>query len=116
MHLPTAWDTPVIKQAANGLRKTGAPPRRKPALLSKDVKRIVEAAELNGDSYVAALCAIARLYLLRVPSEGIPLEWEGDHSRVVINGDSATITLMRRKNSRVPVALTRYCCCSSANL
>ena len=58
--------------------------------------------------------AIARLFLLRVPSEGIPLEWDGEHSRVQASGKEATIMLTRRKNCQLPTVLKRECCCASS--
>ena len=49
-----------------------------------------------------------------VPSEGIPLIWRSKRSMVKLFAQTATITLMRRKNSRVPVKLTRKCCCENS--
>ena len=63
---------------------------------------------------VAALMAVARLFLLRVPSEGVPLQWDGDHSSISLEPSKATITLVRRKNSKAPVTLSRDCCCRSS--
>ena len=63
---------------------------------------------------MAALMAVARQFLLRVPSEGIPLQWDGSHSNVALEPTRASITLYKRKNSRVPVTLTRECCCTAA--
>ena len=113
-HLENTWDPPVVTQALNGLRKSAKPPQRKMALLSKDVASIVAAAVHQRDRHVAALCAIARLFLLRVPSEGIPLEWNGAHSQVELHEDFASITLMSRKNAAFPSTLTPHCCCKSA--
>ena len=58
--------------------------------------------------------AISRLYMLRVPSEGLPLQWNGTHSTVVVHGTSATITLSKRKNHRAPIDLVRECCCPTS--
>ena len=62
---------------------------------------------------VAALMTVARAFMLRVPSEGIPLAWQRAHSNVVLTEGSATITLARRKNARHPTKMTRKCCCQS---
>jgi hypothetical protein len=113
-HLANGWDTPVVTQALNGLRKESRPPRKKLSLVSSEVASIVGVALRHNDRHVAALCAIARLFLLRVPSEGIPLEWSGAHSSVELCEMSASITLMTRKNLLFPSTLTRHCCCLSA--
>ena len=87
--------------------------RPKAAATSKEFNALVKAAVEHGELEVAALMAVARQFLLRVPSEGIPLEWEGLHSCVVFESHRAVVTLSRRKNTRVPVTLTRDCCCTS---
>ena len=92
----------------------GGSSKPKVALKSADVLKLVKAAMAQGAMDFAALMAISRLYLLRVPSEGIPLEWDGRHSKVEVHGTSATITLMRRKNTVLPTAMTRECCCSTS--
>ena len=63
---------------------------------------------------MAALIAISRLFLLRVPSEGVPLEWNGDHSSIQVEGGTAWLTLMRRKNLNRPSVLERHCCCQAS--
>jgi hypothetical protein len=75
---------------------------------------MVSVAMRSGELEVAALLAVARMFLLRVPSEGIPLTWNSSHSTVDVSEARAVITLMRRKNSRVPVTLTRTCVCASS--
>ena len=90
------------------------PRKEKLALNSRVVAKLVGFAIQDGEREVAAPMAIGRLFLLRIPSEGIPLEWSGAHSSVQFSDTSATITLARRKNSKCPVELTRECCCSSS--
>ena len=98
----------------NGLRKTVCDKRIKYAILSKDVAKVVLTAEKAGDVDTAALAAISRLLLFRVPSKAIPLEWDGEHSRVELHTDCAKVTLVRRKNPNSPSVVERYCCCNSS--
>ena len=81
---------------------------------SRQVSNLVKAAITSDEWEVAALMAVARHFLLRVPSEGIPLQWDGSHSNVALEPIRASITLYKRKNSRAPVTLTRECCCAAA--
>ena len=62
---------------------------------------------------VATLMAVARAFMLRVPSEGIPMMWKGAHSCVTLSAESVTLTLAKRKNARTPTTMTRKCCCST---
>ena len=94
--------------------KAGPPPRSKVALKSKQVDSMIKLAVTNNGKEVAALMAIARQFLVRVPSEGIPLQWDGSHSSIALAPKKAVITLMSRKNSRVPVTLTRACICATS--
>ena len=114
LRMPCSWDTPSVRQAVRGLRKNMTAPRPKVALTSETVLKLIRLAEMQGEQEVAALMAISRLFLLRVPSEGVPLEWDGQHSKVTVSGDTATILLTRRKNSAVPTEMVRQCCCSSS--
>ena len=114
LHMSCKWETPSVKQAMHGLRKCGTLPKEKLALHSKAVAKIVLAAEDINDVQMAALIAISRLFLFRVPSEAIPLEWDGSHSKVDLKPDSVSITLMRRKNTERPTLLERQCCCRSS--
>jgi len=114
LRLANNWDTPALQQVVRGVRKAASPPLPKVALTSRQVKKMVKAATKEGMSDVAALMAIARLFLLRVPSEALPLEWDGDHSRISLRDSDATIVLMRRKNVTTPTSMTRACCCESS--
>ena len=69
----------------------------------------------HDDIHTAALIALSRMFLLRVPSEGIPLQWDGEHSKVEVTGTRALITLTRRKNREYPSVLERSCCCQSSS-
>ena len=114
LRMSNAWDTPALQQVVRGVRKSGPPAQPKVALNSGQVKRMVGIAVKHGLAEIAALMAIARLFLLRVPSEALPLEWDGEHSSISLTADTATIVLMRRKNVTTPTSMTRVCCCSSS--
>ena len=114
LRLECMWQSPTHDQAMRGLKKGSLPPKPKPALPARVVSKMVKAAMDEGSFEVAALMAVACHFLLRVPSEAIPLEWEGAHSSVTLNDLTATITLTTRKNVAVPSVLERQCCCASS--
>ena len=103
-----------LERYFNGVRKSGYVPRPKISLLTKQVATIIKAAVLAGEEEVAVMIAVSRLFLLRVPSEAVRLEWDGSHSQVWVGTDEAIINLMRRKNSNIPVQLERHCCCKAS--
>ena len=57
--------------------KAGPPPRTKVALKAKQVDSMIKLAMSNDEKEVAALMAVARQFLPRVPSEGIPFHGAG---------------------------------------
>ena len=114
LRLECVWYTKAVRQVERGAARTPVARLPKVAASTRQVHLMVKAAMTSGELEVAALMAVARQFLLRVPSEGIPLEWGGSHSHVSLEPSRAVLTLMSRKNSRVPVTLTRECCCMSS--
>ena len=114
LHLPCTWETRAVKQVERGLQRSANLPRVKRAVTSKQVHPMITEAVQSDDLQVAALMAVARLFLLRVPSEGLPLQWSGEHSQITLTETVAKIQLAKRKNSRGPVLLTRKCCCATS--
>ena len=62
---------------------------------------------------MATVYAVARLFLFRVPSECLPLQRHGEHSRIELQDDEVCITLFRRKNCRKPSLIRRKCVCTN---
>ena len=110
----TQWCTPALKQVIAGVKKVTPQASPKPALKRREMKGMVKEALRQGEIEVAAIMAIARHFLMRVPSEAIPLEWAGSHSTVVLTDTQCSITLMRRKNRSKPTTLTRHCICAES--
>ena len=80
----------------------------------KQVRAMVQAACKAEAEDAACLMAVARMFLLRVPSEGIPLQWAGDHSTVELEETRVTVTLMKRKGKSTPTIMSRDCCCTTS--
>ena len=96
LRLSEAWDTKSVKQAVKGVGKEVAPKRPKLALTSKMVQLLIKEAVKDGHTDMACLMAVGRLFMLRIPSEGIPLEWNGGHSTIQVDYEKATLTLTKR--------------------
>ena len=109
-----AWRTASLKQIIRGLKKGSTVYAHRPSLQGPQVRRMVKGALRNGEVEVAAMLAIARHFMLRVPSEAIPLEWDGTHSKIQVGDKSCTLTLTKRKNRQYPTALVRECCCQDS--
>ena len=88
---------------------------KKIALTSQVVRQMIRLVK-DDDMELAALMAIARMFLLRVPSEALPLEWDGPHSSIQLTPMTASITLAKRKNRSSPSTLTRSWRCSTSGV
>ena len=79
-----------IKDAAKVMRKSNADyaTARLVASICRAIDDNTDALSVGlqqpGDNEQAAILAIGRLFLLRVPSECLPLEVDGQHSQVVV--------------------------------
>ena len=114
LRLPNGWDTPAVAQVRRGSLKEMPPHRPRLALQAAQVRSLIGVAEQRKDYEQAALLAVGRLFLFRMPSECFPLQLCGEHSSVEVHQNSVTITLASRKNSRGPSVLQRDCCCKTA--
>lgn len=114
LRLRNAWHSEVVRQVARGQKKLSNPPRERLALQAPRVSALIKRAASESDTELATIFAVARLFLLRVPSECLRLQWDGDHSKVELTDSTATITLTRRKSSDRPSVLVRHCCCRSS--
>ena len=72
-----AWDTSAFKQVVRGLKKARKRPINRPSPNRRQVRAMIRLAVSDEDMEVAAILAIARHFLLRVPYESIPLQWMG---------------------------------------
>ena len=113
LRLEVTWYSRSVKQVEKGISKIRPLPKARPSLLSGDVKQLMRVAYLQGDYQFPMICCVARLFMLRVPSECLALEIQGEHSSVGLEGDAVTLTLFSRKNSRRPAIIRRSCVCTS---
>ena len=107
------WNTESLKQVIRGMGKKGGGAKPKPAATSKQVREMVKEAEAAGDISIAALMVVARHFMLRVPSEGIGLQWSGDHSKIILEENRCTISFTKRKNCPRGSTLSRNCVCTT---
>ena len=105
LRLSSTWDSSVLAQVRRGAAKGGPPPRPWLALQADSVRRLVQIAKDRGDMEQAAILAIGRLFLFRVPSECLPLQVSGDHSTIQLEDAVAVVTLSSRKHTRGPSLL-----------
>ena len=84
--LDVAWYTRSVKQVEKGISKLRLLPRPKPSLKAEEAKKIMRASYVEGDVEFSVICCVARLFMLCVPSECLPLEIQGEHSSVAFKG------------------------------
>jgi hypothetical protein len=111
LRMLTPWYDPIVKQVERGARKLQPMVTERPALLAPQVRAVIQAAKNRNDVEMATIYAVARLFLLRVPSEGLPLQRNGPHSHIEVEDSEAYVTLHRRKNSNKPALIHRSCVC-----
>ena len=105
------WDTPIVKQVSRGQLKMEPPKSAKLALQAEQARKLVKRASHEGNREQAAIYAVARMFLFRVPSEYLPLALTSSHSSVHIEGNVARVTLTKRKPINYPHVLERSCSC-----
>ena len=115
LRMECTWLTNSVRQVRRGaLKFLGGVIRKRPAVNSRQVRATIQAAAQDEAVESACLMAVARLFLLRAPSEGIRLQWNGSHSKIELEGSKITLTLMARKNRATPTVMTRESCCRSS--
>ena len=113
---------PLVKRAKMAVRKTEAPPPERRAIKADLLRRLVGSATVRGDEKFAMLFLCAYNFLLKVPSEGLPLTVGVDpggplgqaHScAAVVNGE-LVLRLARRENKQHGSTLRRRCSCPAS--
>ena len=113
---------PLLERAKQAVKKREPAPRPKMAIRVGLVSKLVDLARREGDETSAMLYAISYIFLLRVPSEALPLVWDsggahqcqlpqGQHSACFVRGQELTLRLARRKNKPHGTVLARRCVC-----
>ena len=113
---------PFIPVSLDGLAKAG---KRKGCRVDDNVEGISSTSassfqavtldrKVKRYSHMAAIYAIAQMFLFSIPSECVSLTIAGPHSETELGQDSVTITLMRRKPNRIPSSLGLTCSCAAA--
>ena len=112
LRMNTDWYTPSLKQCIRGVKKSRPTQPNRPALRGEQVRAMVRIAKKQQDLQVAAILAVSRHFLLRVPSEALPMEWNGQHSKLELSPATCTLTLARRKNRNTPTSSDEDVLCS----
>lgn len=120
-HPTKAWDTRALRQRLRGLTKetlVSVPLRKARPLMWPEVRRLIREARLLGRLDFALVCLFASVFLLRVPSECLPLCFDrlGEHSSLrlqTVGGRlELVLSLRSRKNLPQGSVLTRGCTCA----
>ena len=113
---------PELRRAKVAIRKRRLfRPRPKMFLRLDIVDQLLDLEDPEGADFgqLALLGLLAYVFLLRVPSEGLPCIWSGDrpfhaaHSSLYLADGKLCLRLACRKNAPEPTTLVRGCWCSS---
>ena len=121
-----AFSHPSIARAKRTIGYIEATPRPKMAISLQLLENLVSLCVLEGDVLSVLLCIISYAFMLRVPSEALPLVIgkgcdstkpleEGLHSRLSRYEDKMLLRLRRRKNKPHGTVLIRECWCARSS-
>ena len=122
-----SFSHPSIARAKTTIGSAQAPPKPKHGIRLPLLEKLVTLASMEQDSLSVLLYVLSYAFLLRVPSEGLPVVVgkeaenslplkEGVRSRLVRGDSQATLRLKRRKNLPNGSAMTRRCWCASSSI
>ena len=116
------FDSPAIARAKRGIQAVAAAPRPKRFIDFEILQKLVRSATQEKDHVQACLYSLCYAFLLRVPSEGLPMVMGrlravgedrpplcGTHFDLSIAGSTITSSLARRKNKPHGSTLMRQC-------
>jgi hypothetical protein len=118
----SSMDGPLLRRAKSALKKRAPPPKARKFIREELLRKLLELARQEGDCVSAMLYLTAYMFLLRVPSEGLPLTTGGNPEEVLGDGahscsgvinDELVLRLAKRKNRVHGSTLRRACLCST---
>ena len=111
----------AVKRAATAIKKQQGQPRHFRAIGRRLLRKLCALSRAEGDLVDSMLYLTSYTFLLRVPSEGLPLRSHKvndacthDHG-ISANSEEVSVTLRRRKNMPHGSRLTRRCTCRSCS-
>jgi hypothetical protein len=113
-------DGPLAKRAKASLRKRETAPKERRFLRSDTLRRLMMVARGEEDQATEMMYLAAYTFMLRVPSEGLPMVNggcpsealpDGVHSAVAVSGNELMLRLAKRKNRVHGLLLRRACTC-----
>ena len=114
------FDHVSLRRAKIAVAKRGLAVRRKPRFIHQETlaAMVIYSLDVPNRREFVMLCLISYIFLLRVPSECLPLaahaapENTADCTVVRLNGDDLEMHFPRRKNRYEPTVATRRCWCN----
>ena len=113
----SVFESTALRRATNAVRKRRASRQREPKLIQQHLLARLLGAERRdgGDDIFAMALLCAYVFLLRVPSECLPIIFAGGDSSqasLTLVNDCLRLRLKTRKNRPQGSTLTRYCWCN----
>ena len=105
---------PALRKAKSTLRKAGRFAKRPPLWIQRSmVEQLVAFCNAREHlSIYGMLFLVSYVFLLRLPSEALPIAREAGPCSISVSGDCVVLDLRKRKNRPGGSRLTRKCWCS----
>ena len=121
------FEHPSVKRAKATIGSLQAPPKPKRGLRLPLLEKLVTLATMEKDMLSVLLYILSYAFLLRVPSEGLPVTIEASDesckplkqnvtSRLTTCSDKVMLRLRRRKNRPTGSVMTRQCWCGQSEI
>ena len=120
-----AFSHPSVARAKRTIGTLQSAPKPKRGIRLDLLERLVTLAEVDGDRLSALLYIVSYAFLLRVPSEGLPMVVGGatdmstsiglaPQSALIAFDDKIVLRLRKRKNKQNGAIMTRRCWCQTS--
>ena len=116
---PITFDGPAVQQVLRGIKAQSPPTKSAPAIPPELSADLVDFAFARGEFELGLAFGFASIFLLRVPSECIPLCFDKPESHSSVRfcsvGDKEVLQIVfkSRKNAPLGATLLRECTCSA---
>ena len=107
----SSFEKSILERCSETIARTQAPPKQRTFIRHKLLEKLVSEATRQGDWESACLYVVTYAFMLRMPSEALPMRLHAGSSAVSFSNNTIQLSLARRKNLRFGSAMSRNCWC-----
>ena len=110
-----SFDRSILERCGETIARVQAPPKQKTFIRHALLSELVSDATKHGDWESASLYVVTYAFMLRMPSEALPMRFKEGSSAVSIDNTTIHLSLARRKNLRHGSTMSRNCWCRKSS-